>query len=84
MGEMADFYNELQEEGGRYFPPGDPYRVRAVQRPSPRCEHCGAACFWRTNANGKWQLFDLERGEHNRNVPHQCVQATANDFEDLT
>jgi hypothetical protein len=83
MGDMADYYNELQEEGGRYFPPGDLYRVRAVQKSAPRCQSCGAVCKWCINDNGKWQLFEQQRGEHNRNVPHQCNPVTADDFDIL-
>lgn len=85
MGDMADYYNELQEEGGRYFPPGDPYRVRVVSKPQPRCSKCGAVCKWVLNDNGKWQLFDLSRegSPGNRNVVHQCSLAAADDFEVL-
>ena len=85
MGDMADYYNELQEEGGSYFPPGDPYRVRVVSKPPPRCSTCGVICKWCVNTAGKWQLFELSRegSEGNRNVPHQCNQTTADDFDIL-
>lgn len=77
MGDMADYYNELQEEGGRYFPPGDPYRVRVAQKPpsTGTCDKCGARFVW-TVADGKWQ----PTGRDGRR--HEC--SPINDFEDLT
>jgi len=77
MGDMADYYNELQEEGGRYFPCGDPYRVRAAQKPPSTglCDKCGARFVWFV-VSGKWQPTG---GDGQR---HEC--SPINDFEDLT
>lgn len=84
MGEMADFYLEQQEEGGRNLRPGDPYRPRInSSRPAMvKCKHCGKVCKWRLNDQANWQLQELERGAHNRNVWHDCRnQCSVDDFD---
>lgn len=61
----------------------DHYCSRARAPALPRCRRCGAQCKWLTNDAGKWQLFEQARGEHNRNVPHQCNPTTLDDFDAL-
>lgn len=81
MGDMAEYYNELQEEGGRYFPPGDPYRVRVTQINKDtfgKCRNCGARFVWRVNTAGKWEPQDGSTGVLAR---HVCV---VDDFDDIS
>lgn len=53
-------------------------------RDNAECRRCGAHPLkLRMNDNGKWQLFEQARGEHNRNVPHQCNPTTLDDFDAL-
>lgn len=81
MGDMADYFNELQEEGGRYFPGGDPYRVRVTQIVKDtfgNCRSCGARFVWRVNAAGKWEPQDGRTGTLAR---HVCP---ADDFDDIS
>lgn len=57
--------------------------VAAEERNNAVCKRCGAhplkLCL---NDNGKWQLMEQARGEHNRNVPHVCP--VIDDFEDIS
>lgn len=93
MGDIADYYLGLQEESGRYFSRYGRGSTQARQRrgytepvnPPPVCNRCGKTGLkWIWNEGGNWQLFEIERGEHNRNVPHQCNPTTADDFDDCS
>jgi hypothetical protein len=58
--------------------------VQQRERDNGVCKCCGAHPLKvRLNHNGKWQLFEQARGEHNRNVPHVCDPTTADDFDVL-
>lgn len=60
-------------------------RQAAEERDNGVCKRCGAhPLLVRLNDNGKWQLFEKHRGEHNRKVPHQCNPTTADDFDEVT
>jgi ribosomal protein L37AE/L43A len=61
-------------------------RVAASKaRDEKECPKCGACPLkLRLNDNGNWQLFEQERGEHNRNTPHNCNPCTEDDFEDVS
>lgn len=82
MGEMADYYIELMEEGGRYFASG------RGRHPSPKittCDRCGATGLkWHPNDAGDWRLYEDVRIEGNRLKQHECNPASADDFEDLS
>ena len=48
------------------------------------CKHCGKSGLkWRWMEDG-WQLFEQERGEHNRCLEHNCRGASVDDFEDVS
>ena len=77
----ADAWDSYERtlDGGDYF--ANDYHTR---RPHPSCRRCGKRSLkWALNDNGRWQLHEQERGEHNRNVPHQCDPTTPDDFEVL-
>lgn len=60
-------------------------RIDAARaRDEATCKRCGAHPLnLRLNDSGNWSLFEKGRGEHNRNVPHQCNPVTPDDFEEL-
>lgn len=90
MGDIADWMIGQALDQGEYFSRYSRGWTRARQRgytapanPPPTCNKCGKTDLkWIWNDGGRWQLFEIERGEHNRNVPHQCHPTTADDFED--
>jgi len=81
MGEMADYYIGLMEEGGRYFPTAP---SRRSQHGSVCCNRCGAGGLkWRLNDADEWRLYEDVRIEGNRKKLHECNPASADDFEAL-
>ena len=66
--------------------PGLRRRIQAAEeRDNGVCKRCGAhPLLVRLNGNGKWQLFERHRDEHNRKVPHQCNPTTTDDFDEVT
>ncbi len=81
MGEMADFYIERMQYA---YPNWSP--VGNVRRTAPTvCRYCGSeAVKWRAEGGG-WRLYNTEL-EHpgNRMTPHDCLAASADDFEDVS